>query len=592
MFFTSSLRRARYRLPYLNGSYSTSRYPCKVGILDRQTMSTTDDDEDLKAAIAASLETAPKSDGISGLAATVQACGILGLDRATMERERLARAKKRKASISPPAPASKRMNTSGTGAQKRSPVISQKSSQKSHDSENVVTDALPNLRFPRGRVLKTWAFGHPRGGDDIKLEEVLRKDDLQLAVLSSFIWDTEWLFRKLDLSRTRVICAMQAKDEMTKTELLENTKDVKNLKLAFPSMAGLINCMHSKLMLLGYQSHLRVVVPSGNLIPHDWGETGGMENVLFIIDLPRLPEGGSKPKVTRFGEELARFCKALGVIDDVSKFDFSATEDLAFVHTIGGAHTDEKTRDNTGYLGLARAVQDLGLQTDRDVKIDFVTSSLGNINETFLSGLYHAARGQALLKPQVIPPKITNAKSTPDAKSQSKAHSNLSIPTRLPPAPEFHPSNFLIYFPTLPTITSSTTGPSGAGTICLSSKYYHSPQFPRDSLRDCKSTRKGLVMHSKIMYVRHHRGNIAEEEAKEGEGREEEGKEEEGERKDYAYIGSANLSESAWGKVVVDRKLKTEKLNCRNWECGVLVPVRHGRRRDRTESRKERKKKK
>jgi hypothetical protein len=37
----------------------------------------------------------------------------------------------------------------------------------------------------------------------------------------------------------------------------------------------------------------------------------------------------------------------------------------------------------------------------------------------------------------------------------------------------------------------------------------------------------------------------------------------------WIYVGSANLSESAWGK----QSTKGDKLNCRNWECGVLYPV-------------------
>lgn len=44
-------------------------------------------------------------------------------------------------------------------------------------------------------------------------------------------------------------------------------------------MDGGVNCMHSKLMLLSHPSHLRIVVPSANLVPYDWGETGVMENV-------------------------------------------------------------------------------------------------------------------------------------------------------------------------------------------------------------------------------------------------------------------------------------------------------------------------
>jgi hypothetical protein len=45
-------------------------------------------------------------------------------------------------------------------------------------------------------------------------------------------------------------------------------------------MDGQVNCMHSKLMLLFHPNYLRIVIPSANLVPYDWGETGGvMENV-------------------------------------------------------------------------------------------------------------------------------------------------------------------------------------------------------------------------------------------------------------------------------------------------------------------------
>lgn len=40
--------------------------------------------------------------------------------------------------------------------------------------------------------------------------------------------------------------------------------------------------MHSKLMLLKYPKYLRIVVPTGNLVPYDWGETGVMENVSLL----------------------------------------------------------------------------------------------------------------------------------------------------------------------------------------------------------------------------------------------------------------------------------------------------------------------
>jgi hypothetical protein len=37
--------------------------------------------------------------------------------------------------------------------------------------------------------------------------------------------------------------------------------------------------MHSKLQILKFPTYLRIVVPTGNFVPYDWGETGIMENV-------------------------------------------------------------------------------------------------------------------------------------------------------------------------------------------------------------------------------------------------------------------------------------------------------------------------
>lgn len=52
-----------------------------------------------------------------------------------------------------------------------------------------------------------------------------------------------------------------------------------NIQYCFPNMEG-INIMHSKLQLLSHPNHLRIVIPSANLVPYDWGEQGGvMENV-------------------------------------------------------------------------------------------------------------------------------------------------------------------------------------------------------------------------------------------------------------------------------------------------------------------------
>lgn len=91
--------------------------------------------------------------------------------------------------------------------------------------------------------------------------------------------------------------------------------------------------MHSKLMLLKYPKYLRIVVPTGNLVPYDWGETGVMENVslprprrcsiadllarqmVFLIDLPRIndPARVAANALTHFGAELQFFLEHQGV---------------------------------------------------------------------------------------------------------------------------------------------------------------------------------------------------------------------------------------------------------------------------------------
>lgn len=96
-----------------------------------------------------------------------------------------------------------------------------------------------------------------------------------------------------------------------------------------------------------------------------------------------------------------------------------------------------------------------------------------------------------------------------------------------------------VYFPSLQTVLQSIGGknvgavvpayPSdvltcfqSAGTICVAKRWWDAESFPKEVLRDAKSVRKGVLMHSKVIFIR--------------------GPSNSG----FAYVGSANLSESAW----------------------------------------------
>ena len=471
------------------------------------------------------------------------------LDHKAMEKERLARLRARlqQKSISPP-PLTRELDR----PKKIRKLDAERPMSLGGENGLPLSDsASVPVQYPNGIIRRTWALGHDRS-NDIKIEEVLQPDTLRIAVLSAFQWDTDWLLTKIDASKTRFILVMQAKEEALQQQYVHETKDWPHVRLCFPPMPGQVSCMHSKLMLLFHGEHLRVAVPSANLVAYDWGETGVMENSVFLIDLPRLPEGRhiKKEELTSFGQELMYFVNAMGLWEDVKdgllKFDFEKTRRLAFVHTIGGTHfSDEANR--TGYLGLSRAVRALGIQTEGPTDVDFAASSIGSLNESFLKTIYKAAQGKE---------GVDTSKNGGGERSKSDFFTKPRVTKSRPP--EDVQSRFRVYFPTEEAVRKSTGGPENGGTVCLQSKWYYATTFPKNIMRDYQSVRKGLLSHNKILYVRGQQQRQDNESKK---------------PVAWAYVGSANMSESAWGKVVTDRATKQLKLTARNWECGVVVPV-------------------
>ncbi|KAI6890358.1 phospholipase D/nuclease [Hortaea werneckii] len=598
-------------------------------------MASDSEDEDMKRAIALSLESSNAAQDALPTQKPVQttstneeapvpsasATGLAGLDRRAMEQERLARQKartaglKRERSISPrelsdarkapkveettfDLPSGARLNFLSTA------INGQQTSRKSA-SANLATDrhkSLPaaikaeeeedaikqetpspsqpanpgSLQYPHGVVKKTWAFGHPRH-NDIKLEEVLEPQTLRTAVLSAFQWDTDWVLSKLKTplkgGKTKCVFIMQAKQESERKEIQTQAASIRSfLRLVFPPMEGQTWCMHSKLMLLFHPEKLRIAVPTANLLNFDWGETGSMENSVFLIDLPRLSDG-KKPQIkdlTHFAQELLYFVERQGVDEDVRagilNFDFAATEHMAFVHSVGGISYGDDAR-RTGFLGLGNSVRHLGLQTDR-LELDFAASSIGSLNDSQLQNLYSAAKGLDATSPSSL--------------SQPRPNPFQNPSTDPSPSPSSIRKNFRIYFPTHETVTSSTAG--AAGTICLNRKYFENLGFPRECFRDYISSRQGLLSHNKILLARGKRKIDSAGDGR-GLGGGDGGSGGVGKGRDVAwvYVGSANCSQSAWGNLTVDRRSKQQKekekgqggwkMNCRNWECGVLLPV-------------------
>lgn len=203
-----------------------------------------DEEEALRQAIALSLgdetpvpakdtkHSRHSSDPCRGNSLPATSMSALGIDRRKMEEERLARLKKRKAETNfdaqgqeeglPPAQRQKTTNVEPGDQPSLSkaalPTLSSgqrlKSSSNSGVSEKPGGFTTVRLPYPKGTVLRTWARGTPRQ-DDIKIEDILQKDQLELAVLSSFQWDEEWLMAKLNMKKTKLLLIAYAPDEAT-----------------------------------------------------------------------------------------------------------------------------------------------------------------------------------------------------------------------------------------------------------------------------------------------------------------------------------------------------------------------------------------
>ncbi|KAK0370912.1 ubiquitin interaction domain-containing protein [Colletotrichum limetticola] len=546
-----------------------------------------DDDPDLALAIALSLQqeefdnddktkAASSATKLPTSSATnTGPLGLLALDRKKMEEERIARLKKRSAAEAGiDTQSSQSLKLLRPGVSESHKVTGTAKSKAATPAISATPAANPlELPFSKGAFKRTWAFGCPRNGEDIKIEEVLQKDKLQLAVLSSFQWDEEWLLSKVNARNTKMLLVAYANNDAEKANIRSNIPAGSLIKFCFPPMHG--GYMHSKLQILKYEGCLRIVIPSGNLVPYDWGETGQLENMIFLIDLPRL---NGPPIETSFGTELRRFLRALGLDDKLVKsldnYDFSETSRYGFVHSMslwqpyeGSLATHRPVypfcsgRDDfmfvasqscadldfrLGYCGLGSIIRSLGLATENAVDIDYVASSLGSLNYGFLTMIYYACQGDSGMKEyEARQSKMTKSKA-------AKTGLGGSRPVDIDKEPLQLQHHFRIYFPTEKTVSSSRGGRSSAGTICMQEKWWNSSTFPRELMRDCQSARGGLLLHSKAIFVREraHDGAV------------------------WAYVGSANLSESAWGRLVKDRESGTAKLTCRNWECGVLVAVK------------------
>ena len=459
-----------------------------------------DDEEQLKRAIQLSLETGNNVKDSSARSITLQNGSIV--DSSTVNGD--IRSLKRKVSQES-SDTSKKLRLMEHPADAPEPTRS--------DHANVMSSvsmASEQPVFPNGIVKRTWSYGRPRE-DDLKIEEVLQSRILKRAVLSSFIWDGDWLFSKVDCKRTKVTLVMDENNGPA----LEFYNKYKYISICGPK--DVVGIMHSKLMLLFYDKYMRIVVPTANLVPSDWGENGVMENMVFLIDLPylvesvpRLSSNSIEGQLFRFREGLCTFCRQMSlkqeILEQISQCDFSVTKNFAFIFSAGKVIECPKSGEDLDYIGLGglgKQVKELDLGQE-EIQIDFVASSIGQLHVNFLSQLYLACQGnesRALVEFSKRPKQPKRAVS----KGQQVLFSEASTPPqedRIVVSPEniqeVIKRDIRIYFPSHNSVARSIGGLDAGGTICLQEKFWNNPKFPQDLFYDCRNVRQGLLMHNKV----------------------------------------------------------------------------------------------
>lgn len=401
------------------------------------------EDEDLKLAIALSLqdqkdvedtrrERLHANEAIQSSAAnTVEpqtTSGLLGLDRKTMEAERLARLKrKREVDVQEEAQNQKSVSVEKTPASPP-PARKQKTNLMTMTT-STMSAAGPKPNFVKSTALSR-AFTDPQvlltsspsrltsSGkyESISFPDILHPPSpnhaLKSVLLSSFVADLDWALPHFNTRTTKFLIILHAHNAQHRALLSADFVGLPNVKLVLPEIIG-AGTMHSKLMLLFYHQHsdrrdgerdgsasdaemCRVVVPSANLTPADWGVGGIMENVLFVVDLPLKaanpnPGPGPGSKIYHFENGLKDLLRAMDVPERVrqkiDRFDFEATENVRFVFSRSGSSpVDVTSTAGVTDTSHARGMQHIGnFFENRAKKDDHGTRSGRDTSDTTVS---------------------------------------------------------------------------------------------------------------------------------------------------------------------------------------------------------------
>ncbi|KAG9320955.1 hypothetical protein KVV02_003444 [Mortierella alpina] len=434
------------------------------------------------------------------------------------------------------------------------PLSSTSSRLSSHSTATTRSESLyPDIdayppQYTTATFRNTYIQGTVPGKWTIRFQDLVSRDHIVKAVLTTFMLDEPWLEKFLPRSVPQCLVTHWSKEQGDQPGFLTDGK----VTYLHPPLNG-FGTFHPKLMLLFYPTFCRVVVSSANLVSHDWEQ---LVNTVYVQDFTLLPVPVQSPEeLGEFGATLYNYLKVMTVpekILSVLKCVDLKPAKVLLIPSVQGSFPI--ANDYTyGIAQLARVMQPR-CAADQEWELEYQTSSLGKLTLKFLAEIYRASKG--------LPP---------------RSRSKLDDMDVMPP--------IKVIFPTERHVQSSRLGEMGAGTICFQEQYWSQATYPRRVMHDfeCAGELKGSLMHTKLIVAKNvppsRNARRSEATAAAAASR----------SAGWFYIGSANFTESAWGTVIAKKPAKASTavatsippaptgsslhISMRNWELGIVYVI-------------------
>ncbi|KAJ2776107.1 hypothetical protein H4R18_005845 [Coemansia javaensis] len=374
--------------------------------------------------------------------------------------------------------------------------------------------ALPH---PEGVVRLTHMVGERMDrATSYTLRDVMQPEILRKAVLTTFVLDLDWLLAQLRAD-TKVVLVESYKPAEQPPGVVQTEGG--RITLVHPRFGKQqqFPIMHSKLMLLFYDSYVRFVASSANLLEVDWTV---LQNIVFIQDVP-LDAARTFPH-TRFGDDLACALRDLSVpepvVAQVAHMDLSrvAIEIVTSVPTTSGrgfAHANAHGMVRLGQVADRLHRGCLADVFDRDnTALYCYGSSMGRIDNGYLRSFYSHIVG-------------------------STDHAWPATETRV-----------MVGFHTDAQGTDNRFGLVSRHSIRCDPEMYRADGFPTHALRKIEPAVARTLVHAKVILARMGPAQS----------------------RGWMYLGSHNFTPGAWGRARFPASRGGGYIN--NYEFGIVIP--------------------